>query len=163
MHKSAMKTPFERGHDVQFRLLVTERDERTRCVRASTCSFCIKFGYGASPSSKRNRTSHAQIFQIPFRTDSYTRHHKSEHPEKRALTLSFNRDVDEIMIDNLLFDDEEDSIYSSRSRALSIFNEYNDAAQSPSVDVYYTKIDSVSRFKMVLGFMAKSISFLSAA
>lgn len=196
MPKRGLQTPFQRGHDVQFGLLVTERDERTSVVRAATCRFCLKFGREAKPGAKRKRTAHVQVFTVPFRTDTYTRHHISAHPVKWAefqqlaaaekatffdgavdyantllahldsegpLILSFNRDIVEDLIGDLLYDVDDEDVHSSRSRALSIFKEHEDAAATDNEEVYSVKILSVRRFKMVLGFVAKGASFRSAS
>ncbi|KAI9919301.1 hypothetical protein PsorP6_017269 [Peronosclerospora sorghi] len=73
--KKGLKTPFQRGHEAQFGLVVTERDEATSAVRAVTCQFCLKFGREAKPRAKRKRTSHAKSFTAPFSVDVYTRYH----------------------------------------------------------------------------------------
>ena len=75
-------TPFQRGHDVLYGLSVTKRDERTSKVWAVSCRFCLKFGCKAKACAKRKRTTNVQVFNVPFCTDVYKRHHSSAHPEK---------------------------------------------------------------------------------
>lgn len=189
-------TPFQRGHEAQYGLKVTERDSRTGAVQAATCCFCIAFGREEVPGAKRKRTTHKQVFTLPFRSDSYTRHHKSAHavkwaeyqalsddmkatffdiPVKHAstmlahfessetLVLSFNRDVVEVMIGDLLFDVDDDSVAPTRARALSAFKLHSDVAPDCNEGVYHVKLNSVRRFKLVLGFVSKGASFRSAA
>ncbi|KAI9922039.1 hypothetical protein PsorP6_000261 [Peronosclerospora sorghi] len=84
MPKKGLKTPFQRGHEAHFGLVVTERDEATSAVRAVTCQFCLKFGREAKHRAKGKRTSHAQSFTAPFRVDMYTQHHENAHPERWA-------------------------------------------------------------------------------
>jgi hypothetical protein len=74
-----LRTPFQRGHDVEFGLEVTERGNRVKSV---TCRFCLKFGREPKPGQKRKRTTNLHIFKFPLRTDSYQRHHARAHPEK---------------------------------------------------------------------------------
>ena len=126
MPKKGLKTPFKRGHEAQFGLVVT----------AVTCQLCLKFGREAKPGAKRKRTSHAQSFTTPFCFDVYTRRHETAHPERWAdfqqlttaekssyfdkagnftntllshfdshesLTLTFNRDIVEKVIGDILF------------------------------------------------------------
>eukprot|EP00171_Calliarthron_tuberculosum_P002966 IDg2966t1 len=75
-----LSTPFQSGHEVQYGLSITARDERTGAVTAATCRFCRKFGREAKPGAKRKRRSRAQVFTIPFRTDNFKRHLTSAHP-----------------------------------------------------------------------------------
>ena len=151
MPKKGLQTPFQRGHEVQFGLIITERDNATSAVRVVTCQFCLKFGREAKPGSKRKRTSFAQSFTIPFRCDVYTRHHQTAHPERwaefqqlttaekssyfdkavnhantlfahfeshGALTLTFNRDIVEKVIGDLLFDVDDESVQITRARTI---------------------------------------------
>ena len=196
MPKKGLQTPFQRGHEAQFGLIITERDNATSAVRVVTCQFCLKFGREAKPGSKRKRTSHAQSFTIPFRCDVYTRHHQTAHPERwaefqqlttaekssyfdkavnhantlfahfeshGALTLTFNRDIVEKVIGDLLFDVDDESVQITRARALSVFKLHEDALPEDNIEVYCVKIESVLRFKMVLGFVSKGASFRSAS
>ncbi|KAI9908608.1 hypothetical protein PsorP6_016338 [Peronosclerospora sorghi] len=196
MPKKGLKTPFQRGHEAQFGLVVTERDEATSTVRAVTCQFCLNFGREAKPRAKRKRTSHSQSFTAPFRVDVYTRHHENAHPERwaefqqlstaetsnyfenaiyhastllahfdshGALTMTFNRDIVEKVIDDLLLDVDDESIHLTRIRALSVFKLHEDALPEDNDDVYSVKIESVLRFKTGLGFVSKGASFRSAS
>ncbi|KAI9908572.1 hypothetical protein PsorP6_003599 [Peronosclerospora sorghi] len=178
MPKKGLKTPFQRGHEGQFGLVVTERDEATSAVRAVTCQFCLKFGREAKLRAKRKRTSNAQSFSAPFRVDVYTRHHENAHPEiwakfqqlstdeksnyfenainnastllahfdsHGALTLTFNRDIVEKVIGDVLFGLDDDSIYFTRARDLYVFKLHEDALPEDNADVHSVKIDSVLR------------------
>ncbi|KAI9910163.1 hypothetical protein PsorP6_010498 [Peronosclerospora sorghi] len=181
MPKKGLKTPFQRDHEAQFGLVVTERDEATSA-----------FGREAKPRAKRKRTSHAQSFTAPFRVDVYTRHHENAHPERwaefqqlstaeksnyfenainhartllahfdshGALTLTFNLDIAEKVIGDLLFDVDDEWIHLTRARALSVFKLQEDALPEDNADVYSFKIEYVLRFKMVLGFVSKGALF----
>jgi hypothetical protein len=198
-----LQTPFQRGHDVQYGLEVTERDSSRRVLGVS-CRFCVKFGREAKPGAKRKRTTNVQVFRRPFRTDMYKKHHSSAHPEmwsrfmgcsseekatffdgqvnyastlmahfegEGALTLTFNRDVVDVIIGDLLFDPDDESTQATRERALAVFKPLEDAAvavdddeaQDLNLEAYRVKISSVRRFRMVLGFIAGGASFRSAS
>ena len=77
--------------------------------------------------------------------------------------ISFKGDDVEVMIGDLLFDVDDDSIAPTRARALSAFKLHLDVAPDCNEDVYHVKINSVRRFKLVLGFVSKGASFRSAA
>jgi hypothetical protein len=203
-----LKTPFQRGHEVQYGLQVTERDPRTSAVLAVSCRFCLKFGREAKPGAKRKRTSNVQVFKTPFHTDAYKKHHANVHPEKwqqyldfsteeketffdgafnhastlmahfeseGALTLTFNRDIVEVIIGDMLFDPDDEVTQSTRERALAVFKPLEDAAVAVDADdsdareqdlnreAYRVKITSVCRFKMVIGFISMGASFHSAS
>eukprot|EP00171_Calliarthron_tuberculosum_P004509 IDg4509t1 len=72
-------------------------------------------------------------------------------------------DIVDVMIGELLFDIDDESVASNRAKALSIFKLHPDVALDCNEDVYYVKLVSVRRFKMVLGFVSKGASFRSAA
>ncbi|KAI9895484.1 hypothetical protein PsorP6_019506 [Peronosclerospora sorghi] len=196
MPKKYLKKLFQRGHEAQFGLVVTERDEATSAVSAVTGQFCLKFGREAKPRAKRKRTSHTQYFTAPFRVDVYTRHHENAHPERwaefqqlstakksnyfenavnhastllvhfdshEALTLAFNRDIVEKVICDLMFDVDDGSIHLNRARALPVFKLHEYSLPEDNADVYSVKVESVLRFKMVLGFVSKGASFRSAS
>ncbi|KAI9915789.1 hypothetical protein PsorP6_007916 [Peronosclerospora sorghi] len=80
-----------------------------------------------------------------------------------ALNLTFSRDIVEKVIGDLLFDVDDESIHLTRARALSVFKLHEDALQEDNADVHSVKIESVLRFKMVLGFVSKGASFRSAS
>ena len=80
-----------------------------------------------------------------------------------TLMISFNRDVVEVMIGDLLFDVDDDSVAPTGTRALSAFKLHSDVAPDCNEEVYHVKLNSVCRFKLVLGFVSKGASFRSAA
>ncbi|KAI9909698.1 hypothetical protein PsorP6_014649 [Peronosclerospora sorghi] len=186
MPKKGLITPFQRGHEAQFGLVVTERDEATSAVRAVTCQFCLKFGREANPSpSGSGRRTHG-LLQIRFvlmcTRDAMRMHTLRDGPSSNrskpinhastllahldshgALTLKFNRYIVEKVIDDLLFDVDDESIHITRARALHVFKLHEDALPEDNADVYSVKIESVLRFKMVLGFVSKRESFRSAS
>lgn len=79
------------------------------------------------------------------------------------INLSINRDIVEVMIGDMLFDADDDTMNCTRSRALSIFNERDDAGPDDNIEVYSVNIKAARRFKMVLGFVAKGASFRAAS
>ena len=84
MPSKGLRTPFQPGHDVHFRLKVTERDPVSGHTIYVTCRFCIVFGQEMKPGAKWIRTTNSQTFMTPFCTDVYKWHHMLAHPEKRA-------------------------------------------------------------------------------
>ena len=75
-------TPFQSGHNVLYGLSMTECDKRTSKVWAVSCQFCLKLFCEAKVGNKRKKMTNVQVFKVPFRTDVYTRHHLSAHPNK---------------------------------------------------------------------------------
>jgi hypothetical protein len=197
---------------VEFGLEVTERDKGSGAVNFVICKFCRKFGREHKPGQKRKRITNFHIFKLPFRTDSYQRHHATAHPEKwdefsrasleenrtffdgvvnhsstllahfeseGALTLTFNRDIVEKVIGDLLFDPDDASCQSTREKGLAIFQHFDDAAldeestgatpsaiipeQELNPEAYLVRVNSVRMFKMVIGFVSKGASFRSAS
>jgi hypothetical protein len=61
-----LRTPFQRGHDVEFELELTERDKGSGAVKSVICRFCLKFGREPKPGQTRKRTSNILIFKLPF-------------------------------------------------------------------------------------------------
>ncbi|KAI9911291.1 hypothetical protein PsorP6_009055 [Peronosclerospora sorghi] len=190
MPKKGLKTPFQRGHEAQFGLFATERDEATSAV------LLLEFGREAKPRAKLKLKSHSQSFTAPFRVDVYNRHHENAHPERWAefqqlstdeksnyfenainhastllahfdshgsLTLTFNRDIVDKVIGDLLFDVDDESIHFTHERALFVFKLHEEALPEDNADVYSVKIESVLRFKMISGFVSKVASFRSAS
>jgi hypothetical protein len=96
-----------------------------------------------------------------------------------ALTLTFNRDIVEKVIGDLLFDPDDVSCQSTREKALAIFQHFDDAAldeestgAAPSAiipeqelnrEAYFLRVNSIRMFKMVIGFVSKGASFRSAS
>lgn len=66
-------------------------------------------------------------------------------------------------IGELLADADDESLHSNRSRTLSVFKNHEDAALDYSVELYREKIESLRRFKIVPGFVAKGVSFQSVS
>lgn len=188
--------PFQRGHEAQFSLFVTQHNDTTSAACAVTCQFCLKFGKEAKPGAKRKRSSHGQSCTTFFRCDVYKRYRETAHSERRAefqqlttaemssyfdqgvnhtntlfahfgshctTTLTFNRDVVEKVIGNLQFNVDDESVQLTRICALSVFKMHEDAIPEDMVEVYLVKIESVLRFKIVLGFFSKGASFQSAS
>ncbi|KAI9918460.1 hypothetical protein PsorP6_011965 [Peronosclerospora sorghi] len=127
-------------------------------MRAVTCQFCLKFGREAKPRAKRKRTSHAQYFTAPFRVDVYTRHHENAHPERWAEFQQLSTAEKSNYFENAINHDQR-----ARARSLSVFKLHEHALPEDNADVYSVKIESVLRFKMVLGFVQKGASFRSAS
>jgi len=86
-----------------------------------------------------------------------------------ALTLTFNRDIVEDIVGDLLFDPDDEITQSTRERALAIFRALPDSLSSSSADeelnrdAYRVTIKSVRLFNLVIGFVSKGASFRSAA
>jgi hypothetical protein len=87
-----------------------------------------------------------------------------------AMTLTFNRDVVEVIIGDLLFDPDDTETQPTRERALSIFKPFEDAARAPggdgedlNLEAYTVVIKHVRRFRMVQGFISMGASFRSAS
>lgn len=96
----------------------------------------------------------------------------SRSESEGALMLTFNRDIVEVIIGNLLFDPVDEETQCTREKALAVFKPFEDAVvrenasdaeQDLNRDVYRVKISSVRRFKMVLGFISMGASFRSAS
>lgn len=79
------------------------------------------------------------------------------------LKLSFNRDVDDVMIGDLLINIEDESLGTSRANALSILKLHADVGGEKNRKAYYIDIATVRLFTMVCGFWAKGASFWSAS
>lgn len=90
-----------------------------------------------------------------------------------ALTLTFKRDVVDIIIRDVLFDPDDKSTQSTRERAFAMFkpledtevalDDNEDGAQDLNLEAYSVKISSFRRIKMVLGFVSMGASFRSAS
>src|SRR4051812_48710791 len=86
-----------------------------------------------------------------------------------ALTLTFNRDIVEDIIGDILFDPDDEITQSTRERALTIFHALPDSPSSSSADeelnqgAYQVTIDSVRLFNLVVGCVSKGASFRSAS
>ena len=85
---------------------------------------------------------------------------------KGALTLTFNHDIIEVIIGDLLFDPDDEATQSTREISLSVFKRLEDASvvvdasnsaareQDLNLEAYRFNIISVCRFKMILGFIS---------
>ena len=84
--------PYQKTHDLQYGVHVSERDPKTSRVLTVACRFCEVFGKELSVGSKRARTSRVKLFRPPFRTDNYTSHHATVHGAKWKEYLSADPD-----------------------------------------------------------------------
>lgn len=77
-----LQTPFQTGHELDYVFKVTERHPQSSAALADSCRFCLKFWCEPRPDAKRNRTNNVQLYEVPFRTDMYKKHHFNASPEK---------------------------------------------------------------------------------
>ena len=90
-----------------------------------------------------------------------------------TLTISFNRDVVEVLVGSMLFYPNDKETQGTRERALAVFKHLHDDAalnddeapgeQDMNREEYYVTITSVCKFKIVLGFISMGASFRSAS
>ena len=95
--------------------------------------------------------------------------------KKCALTLAFNRNIVDVIIEDLLFDSDDEVTQSTREKSLVIFKPLEDVAvvvyasdsaareKDLNREAHIFNIASVCRFKMILGFISMGASFLSAS
>jgi hypothetical protein len=62
-----LQTQFQRGHDVEFGLEVTERDKKSGTIKHILCRVCLKFGREPRPGQKHKRTTnlHSSVHSAP--------------------------------------------------------------------------------------------------
>ena len=72
-----------------------------------------------------------------------------------SLNLSFNHNVADSIIGDILLDVENKSVHATRENSLSIFKLHVDLEAEENHEVYYVEISTVCHFKMVRGFVAK--------
>lgn len=80
-----------------------------------------------------------------------------------AMALTFSRDIVEQEIGDLLFNLDDESVHLTRARALSVFKMHEDVLPEDKAELYFVKIESVLRLKIVLEFVSKKASFRSAS
>lgn len=77
-----LRNSFQTGHELDYARKVTERHPQSSAVLAVSCHFCLKFGRESKPGAKHKRTNNMQVFNVPFCTDLYKKHHSNAHPGK---------------------------------------------------------------------------------
>lgn len=75
-------TPFQRAHELQYALRITQRDTRSSEVVSVECLFCVHYGRESKVGSKRKKSSHVKFFTKPFRPENYRQHHLQQHPAR---------------------------------------------------------------------------------
>ena len=88
------------------------------------------------------------------------------------LTISFNRNVVEILVGSMIFGHDDEETQDTCERALAVFKHHHDAAlndneapgeQDINCEAYYVTIASVRNFKIVLGFISMGALFCSSS
>ena len=74
--------PFNCLHQLEYGLLISQRDAGTSKVVSVSCRFCIAFGRECKVGPKRNTTSNLKTFGPVFRPENYRIHLNSEHSTK---------------------------------------------------------------------------------
>lgn len=80
-----------------------------------------------------------------------------------AMTVTFNHDIFKKVINDLLYNVDDELIHLTCASALSVFKMHEESLLEDNEEVSFVKIESVLRFKMVLGFISKGVYFQSAS
>jgi hypothetical protein len=77
------RTPFGRGHELEYGLKIVERRSNGNEVIAVQCQFCVFIGRETreGPGVKRKRTNNVHMFRLPFRQELYRKHLESMHAQ----------------------------------------------------------------------------------
>lgn len=89
------------------------------------------------------------------------------------MTLTFHRDVADIIVGDVLLEPDDESTQSTRERALAVFKELGytevahdgneSGAQDLNLEAYSVKISFVCRSKLILGLILMGAFFRSAS
>jgi hypothetical protein len=79
----ARRTPFGRGHELEYGLKIVERRSEGNEVIAVQCQFCAFIGRETREVAgvKRKRTNNFHMFRLPFRQELYRKHLESVHAQ----------------------------------------------------------------------------------
>ena len=88
-HHSLVKMPnsnsqFNRKHEVEFGLVITETGTVRNEVESVSCRFCSYYGRNGGQAGKRKRTNNVKFFRSPFLPSNYRVHLESQHAEEWA-------------------------------------------------------------------------------
>ena len=88
-HHSLVKMPnsnsqFNRKHEVEFGLVITETGTVRNEVKSVSCRFCSYYGRNGGQAGKRKRTNNVKFFRSPFLPSNYRVHLESQHAEEWA-------------------------------------------------------------------------------
>jgi hypothetical protein len=77
------RTPFGRGHELEYGLQIVERRSDGNEVIAVQCQFCVFIGRETreGPGVKRKRTNNVHMFRLPFCQELYRKHLESVHAQ----------------------------------------------------------------------------------
>jgi hypothetical protein len=77
------RTPFGRGHELEYGLKIVERRSDGNEVIAVQSQFCVFIGRETreGPGVKRKRTNNVHMFRLPFRQELSRKHLESVHAQ----------------------------------------------------------------------------------
>lgn len=81
MEPKKQTTLFQRGHELQYTLRITQRSIRSSDVVSVERLFCVHCGRENKVGLKRKKSSHIKFFTKPFRADNYRQHHLQQHQD----------------------------------------------------------------------------------
>lgn len=74
------KCAFRSSRELDYAVEVSSVDPNAKEILALRCKFCSFFDREQVQGQKRRKTSTIRFFRKPFRADSCTRHHMTQHP-----------------------------------------------------------------------------------
>lgn len=75
-------TPFNRAHEAEYGLKISQRDHETGSITIVACRFCQCFGREDKIGQKRKPATTTKYFKKPFRAELYKQHLIGQHSAK---------------------------------------------------------------------------------